>query len=98
MAKSTLVSARSEQPTQSLENFLKNDVSIWLQAGSESLAELAELLRAIEKLAENACIPAISNLASLGIRVAEDYANCVGCCVEELQRNYLSEEQIGGAA
>ncbi|WP_193089073.1 hypothetical protein [Advenella sp. FME57] len=81
--------ARLEQPSQPLIDFLTNDVSIWLQAGSESLAELAELLRAIRKIAQNSCNPAISDLANLGIRVAEDYSNCVGCCVEELQRTYL---------
>jgi hypothetical protein len=81
--------ARPEQPHHSLNYFLTNDVSIWLQAGSESLAELAELLRAIKKLATESHIPSISDLANLGIRVAEDYANCVGCCAEELQKTYL---------
>ncbi len=97
MAKSTHASARPEQLTQSLAHFLNEDVLIWLDTSADSLAELADLLRTIKELSKTSGNTQIAHLASLGVRIAEDYANCVNVCAEELRANYL-EPQNGGAA
>lgn len=97
MAKCTPVLAQPEQPIQSLENFLNEDVLIWLNTSADSLSELAELLQTIGDIAKTSGNMKIYQLANLGVRAAGDYACDVRFRAETLCDQHLGNVQLGVA-